>query len=48
MAENSENNITSNNSELFYEISQKENNDKKSFIGTKIYDSSNEIDNSGK
>jgi len=42
------NNITKNNSELFHDLSQKEINDsKKSFVGTKLYDS-NEINISGK
>ena len=48
MDEESNNNITKNNSELFHDLSQKEiNNSKKSFVGTKLYDS-NEINISGK
>ena len=44
----SKNNITKNNSELFHNFSQKEINcSKKSFVGTKLYES-NEINNSGK
>ena len=48
MAEESKNNITINNSELFHKISQKEKNNEKTFTGTKLYINSNEIDNSGK
>ena len=48
MAEESKNNITINNSELSYELSQKEYNNEKTFKGTKIFMNSAEIDNSGK
>ena len=35
-------------SDLIHEVTQKEINNNKTFTGTKIYDKSNEIDNSGK
>jgi len=48
MDEETKNNLSKNNSELFNDFSQKEINvNKKAFIGTEIYDS-NEINNSGK
>ena len=49
MSENISNNISSNYSELIHEITQKEiNNNERTFTGTKIYDKSKEINNSGK
>ena len=48
MAEELPNNITNNISELSHELSQKENNNEKTFTGTKIFMNSAEIDNSGK
>ena len=49
MSQKNQNNISNDCSELFNEIFQKElNNNEKTFIGTKIYDISNEIDNSSK
>ena len=49
MSEKTENNISSDCSKLFHEITQKEiNNNEKTFTATNIYDKSNEINNSGK
>ena len=43
------NNISSNCSELFHELTQNEiNNNERTFTGTNIYDKSTEIDSSGK
>ena len=49
MSEKTENNISNDCSKLIHEITQKEiNNNEKTFTGTKTYDKSNEISNSGK
>ena len=49
MSEKTQNNISSDCSELFHEISQKElNNSERNFTGTNIYDNSIETDKSGK
>ena len=49
MTENFLNNISNNSSELFPEITKKEiNNNESAFTGTKIYNKSNEINNSSK
>ena len=49
MSEKSLNNILNHGSELFYDTTQKEiNNKEKTFTGPKVYDKSNEIDYSGK
>ena len=46
MSEKSQNNISNNFSELFHNTTQT--NNEKTFTGTKIYDKSNEIDNTSK
>ena len=49
MSEKIQNNISSDCSELIHEITQKENSkNENSFTGTKIFNKSNEINNSGK
>ena len=48
MAEQAQNNITSNNSELYQEKSQKENNSERTFTGTKLFGNLSELNNSGK